>query len=72
MIKYYCDRCGREVKELTSVKIPTNKLRDGSFGSKRLDVCEECEKEANDIFDTLADIKIFMCSKYLKKEGNGI
>ena len=69
MIKYYCDRCGKEVRELITVKIPVNKLKDGSFGSKRLDVCEECKNEAENIFATLADIKIFMCSKYLKKEG---
>ena len=69
MIKYFCDRCGKEAKKLVSVRIPTNKLRDGSCGTKPIDLCEECENEANHIFDTLMEFRLYMFSRYLKKEG---
>jgi hypothetical protein len=45
MVKYYCDRCGKESKGLTPVKIPIEKLK-YSVGTKLLDLCSECEKEA--------------------------
>lgn len=71
MIKYYCDRCGKEAKKLHPVKIPVQKQRDHepSYYSKTLDLCEECENEADEIFDTIVDIKLSMFSKYLMKGG---
>jgi hypothetical protein len=69
MIKYYCDRCGKEAKELKTVKIPVRKLKDGSFLPTPLELCTTCENEANEIFDILADIRLSMFAKYCKKGG---
>lgn len=71
MIKYYCDRCGKEAKSLNSVKIPVEKQKGytNTYYSKPLDLCKECENEANEIFDTITDIEISLFSKYLKKGG---
>lgn len=73
MIKYYCDRCGREAKALNSVKIPVQKQIgfEHSCYSKPLELCEVCKNEADEIFDTIVDIKLSMFSKYLNKGGEG-
>lgn len=71
MIKYYCDRCGKEAQKLHSVKIPVQKQIGFEYScySKPLDLCDECKNESDEIFDTLVDIKLSMFSKYLKKGG---
>jgi len=71
MIKYYSDRCGNEAKTLTSVKIPVQKQIgfELSCYTRQIELCEKCKNEADEMFDTLLDIKLSMFAKYLKKGG---
>ena len=70
MIKYICDRCGKECEKLHSLKIPIKKLSDSSCLSKHIDVCTECDKEADVLFDILADIRLIMFDKYMPQRGD--
>lgn len=71
MTKYFCDRCGTECKEnvLTEVAIPKEKTRFHSFSTERLMVCSACEKEYNNIIDTLIDIRFLMFEKFYHTKG---
>lgn len=49
MIKYFCDRCGKEVDKLACVKIPdSNKPCSGSsYSTKEVGLCDSCNTFVN-------------------------
>ena len=69
MTKFFCDRCGKESKKLSSVTIPVGKIESGSGRSVAYELCKECEREANEKFETLLDIRIAMFANFMGKGG---
>ena len=65
MIKYYCDRCGKESPRLADVIIPNIK-GSLSFEGKTVHLCPDCEKEANDIYNKLTDIRFILFDGFIK------
>lgn len=66
MIKYYCDRCGKECQTLRSVKIPFKREKE-YFQTKTINACLACEKEANDLYDKISDIRFVMFRDFMKE-----
>ena len=69
MIKFFCDRCGKECKALSEVKIPDEKLS-SSIRTKTISVCFDCKKEADEIYDKLTDMHFIMFKDFLKGGAN--
>lgn len=66
MVKYYCDRCGKEAEKLEPVQIPTEKTKHEVFIRKTIHVCPKCKKEYDDILNKLVDIRFVMFSTFMK------
>lgn len=71
MIKYYCDRCGKECLSLTEIKVPYKKGAFDSFETRPIQACIECKKEFNEIIDKLLDIRFVLFRDFMKGESNG-
>ena len=70
VVKYYCDRCGKETKNLEQISVPSEKKRN-SFLPKLFQVCPECEKEYDDIINKLTDIRFVLFDGFMRKEDEG-
>lgn len=68
MIKFYCDRCGKESEKLYEIKIPTQKREHNSFSTKPYQVCADCESEYDNIIDKLTDIRFVLFNGFMRKE----
>lgn len=66
MTKYFCDRCGKECVKLETIKVPYEKASFGSFSTKELQVCSECEREYIILLDKLRDIRFILYSDFTK------
>lgn len=78
MVKYFCDRCGKEVPTtramggqivpvLHDVRIPDKKMKnDGSFSTRSLNVCDECKKESDKLNDLITDFRFKIFKDYMK------
>lgn len=64
MIKYICDKCGRECKSLTFENIPIKKTK-YNFETKKIQLCEDCTKEYDSINDKLADIRLILIKDFI-------
>lgn len=67
MIKYFCDRCEKEVNNLTNIKIPKEKTGYNGFTVESIHVCSDCKKEFDDINNKLTDIRFVLFSNFMKK-----
>lgn len=67
MTKYFCDNCGKECIELFTIKVPYKKASYGSFSTKELQVCTECEKEHILLLDKLNDIRFILYRDFMKE-----
>lgn len=70
MIKYYCDRCGKECKnniDMFDVKIP-HERHSASFSAKTVQLCRDCKKVADNLHEKLTDIH-FLLFKDFMEEG---
>lgn len=67
MVKYYCDRCGKEAETLEQINIPTEKTKNSGFLTTPTHVCPECKKEYDGILDKLRDIRFVMFSTFMKE-----
>lgn len=65
MTKFFCDRCGKECKSLTDIKIPHIK-HSYSFEVRTVQVCSTCEQEANNINSKLTDIRFVLFDDFMK------
>lgn len=68
MVKFYCDRCGKETEKLHEIKMPTQKREHHSFDTKSCQVCVSCQREYNDIICKLTDIRFVLFSGFMRKE----
>lgn len=66
MVKYYCDRCGKEVAVLDEVRIPDVKHSSNSFSTKTIQVCKDCKKKADNIYEKLIDIRFTLFRDYME------
>lgn len=66
MIKKFCDRCGKECKELNDVKIPNIKGSQ-SFSTKTVQLCRECKCVSDDLCDKLVDIHFLLFRDFIKE-----
>ena len=66
MTKYFCDRCGKEIKKRIQVNVPKEKLGDGNFSTTPIEICEDCEKEFVKIIDKLIDIRFTLFNDFMK------
>lgn len=66
MIKFYCDRCGKECEKLSEITIPKEKLSPGNFSTKTISVCSDCEKEAKALYDKLVDIRFILFKDFFR------
>ena len=64
MIKYFCDRCGKEAKKTIQVSVPKEKLNEG-FNTMSLQVCDDCKKEFDKIINKLTDIRFILFSDFI-------
>ena len=71
MVKFYCDRCGRESEELNQIKIPTQKTAYNTFNTKPYQVCVDCENQYNNIIDKLTDIRFVLFDGFMRKDDGG-
>lgn len=71
MVKFYCDRCGKENEKLHEIKIPTQKREHHSFDTKPYQVCVECKNEYDNIIDKLTDIRFVLFDGFMRKEDEG-
>ena len=71
MVKFYCDRCRKEVPQLIDIKVPTQKSGKSSHYTRNMEVCGKCNKEFDEVNEMLADMRLTMFSKYLEKGGEG-
>lgn len=70
MIKYYCDRCGKEVSVLETIRIPSEKLGKTSYSVKNIQVCKNCQKEAENIGEKLRDIQFLLFGDFMIEKGS--
>lgn len=68
MIKFYCDRCGKESEKLYEIKIPTQKRKYHNFDTKIYQVCADCENEYDNIIGKLVDIRFILFDGFIRKE----
>lgn len=68
MIKFYCDRCGKESKKLHEIKIPTQKRKYNNFDTKIYQVCADCENEYDNIIGKLVDIRFVLFDGFMRKD----
>ena len=66
MTKHFCDRCGKECKTLSEIKVPKNKTLVGSIETYPVAVCYDCEKDYNNIIDKLIDIRFVLFRDFMK------
>lgn len=66
MTKYFCDRCGKEVKRTTQIKVPKEKLSGGNFSTMSIEVCDDCKKEFDIIIDKLTDIRFILFNDFIE------
>lgn len=66
MIKYFCDRCGKEVGKTIQIKVPKEKLNSGDFSTTSVQVCDDCKKEFDKIIDKLIDIRFILFNDFMK------
>jgi DNA-directed RNA polymerase subunit RPC12/RpoP len=66
MIKYFCDRCGKEVGKTIQIKIPKEKLKYGDFRATSIGVCDDCKKEFDKIIDKLTDIRFILFDDFME------
>lgn len=71
MVKFYCDRCGKESEKLHEIKIPTHKREHHNFDTKPCQVCADCENEYYQIIDKLTDIRFVLFDGFMRKEDEG-
>lgn len=64
MIKFYCDRCGKEVNKLYDIGIPESK-GSFSFKNKTIQGCLSCKGEADNINDKLVDIRFLLFKDFM-------
>ena len=71
MVKHYCDWCGAECKEseLTGINVPTKNLGNGSYLTKKIDVCPACNKEHDKILDMLIEFRIAAYNNLFIQKG---
>ena len=69
MTKFFCDRCGKESKKLSSIAIPVGKIESGCSRSVAYELCKECERDANEKFEILLDIRLAMFANFMGKDG---
>lgn len=69
MTKYFCDRCGKESDKLEEIHIPDKKTIAGSFMTKPIQVCRNCEQEHNVILDKCVDIRFILYEGFMKGCG---
>lgn len=72
MIKYYCDRCGKDFNnsiDIHNVKIP-NERHSASFSAKTVQLCRDCKKAADNLLDKLTDIHFLLFRDFMKEEGD--
>ncbi len=65
MIKCFCDRCGKECKELRGAKIPGEKTS-FNFTAKTVQLCSSCKKDADNLYDKLTDIRFTLFRDFMK------
>lgn len=65
MVKYYCDRCGKEVSSLITIRIPSKKTSKTSYSGKDIQVCKNCQKEAENICEKLLDIRFLLFGDFM-------
>lgn len=68
MVKFYCDRCGKESERLHEIKIPTQKRKYHNFDTKPYNVCVDCENEYDNIIGKLTDIRFILFDGFMRKE----
>ena len=68
MTKHYCDRCGKECEKLVEIKVPDKKTRYG-WQAKPAQVCDDCEKEYNDIIDKLTEIRFVLFRDFMNRSS---
>lgn len=66
MIKYFCDRCGKEVRKTIQINVPKEKLKYGDFTTTSIEVCDDCKKEFDKIIDKLIDIRFILFNDFMK------
>lgn len=71
MIKKICDRCGKEAAELCAVLVPIENLHNGSYRTESVDVCPDCRKVADRLFDNVSDFRVWLFEKHFFTEGAG-
>jgi DNA-directed RNA polymerase subunit RPC12/RpoP len=71
MVKFYCDRCGKETEKLHEIRIPIKKSVCHTFDTKLYQVCVDCESEYDDIIDKLTAIRFVLFSGFMRKEDEG-
>jgi hypothetical protein len=69
MIKYFCDRCGKECSKPAEIKVPHQRGCAGNFSTRGLQVCADCNKEHNDLLNKLVDIRFIMYRDFIKGGG---
>ena len=69
MIKYFCDRCGKETKNLVQIQIPKEKHdKYGGFSVEPIQVCSDCKNEFDDILSKLTDIRFILFKNFMKEK----
>lgn len=71
MVKFYCDRCGKEVENLIEIKIPATKKNYGSYDTKSCQVCAGCKRAYDDISVKATDIRFILFDGFMRKEDEG-
>lgn len=73
MIKRYCDRCKKEVREIKKADVFVEK-RDDTLLRKEIELCSECSAELkrfeNALIPCLIDLKISLYQNFMDFRGN--
>ena len=70
MVKYFCDRCGKEAKNLVQIQVPKEKHdKYGGFNVEPIHVvCSNCKREFDNIISKLTDIRFILFNDFIKKK----
>jgi len=69
MVKFYCDRCGKESEKLHEIQIPTQKSSSHSFYTQHCQVCIDCKSEYDNIIDKLTDIRFVLFNGFMREDN---
>ncbi len=69
MKKNICDRCGAKCYKLKGIIIPDKRISKYYLSVKGIEVCPECKKEADRLFDIYVNTKLALFKDFLKGDS---